>query len=61
MHVGASTPVPVPKAMEHVYAWYPRLNPMVQLSASRRLLAGSPWAVNVGIAVEKKAWKLPHE
>ena len=54
MHVGASTPVPVPQAMEHVYAWYPRLNPMVQLSASRRLLAGSPWAVNVGIAVEKK-------
>lgn len=54
LQVGASTPVPTPKALDHIYVWYPGMNPSVQLSASRQLHSGSPWAVNVGLAIEKK-------
>ncbi|WP_373775187.1 porin family protein [Porphyromonas loveana] len=54
LHVGATTPVPTPRALDHIYVWYPHLNPMIQLSASRRLQADSPWSVSAGITFEKK-------
>lgn len=54
IHVGAATPLPVPSQVDKIYAWYPNLNPTIELRADRRLDETSPWSISFGLAAERK-------
>lgn len=52
---GAAAPIPVPKAVQKVYTWYPKLNPTLNVVVTRRLSGRlAPFGVFAGFSCEFK-------
>lgn len=53
--IGATAPIPIPKAVEKTYTWYPNLNPSVGVVVTRRLEGKlSPLGIFAGLSCEYK-------
>lgn len=55
LNIGATAPLPIPKEITKVHAWYPNTNGVLGLWGRMRF-GSSPWGLLVGVESERKAF-----
>lgn len=56
LNVGATPPLPIPRAVTKVHAWYAHINPSAKVWGSYRLGYDSPWALTLSLEAERKSF-----
>lgn len=54
LNVGATTPLPKPSEVEHIYAWQPHMNLTLKGWATYRIENYDRWGITTGLEVERK-------
>lgn len=56
LNLGATAPLPIPKEITKVHAWYPKTNGVLGLWGRMRF-SSSPWGLQLGLESERKAFE----
>lgn len=56
LNFGATPPLPIPRAVTQVHAWYPNLNPAVKIWGLYRFSERLPLSLSLGVEAERKSF-----